>query len=449
MRLRNQFLLTLLGTGALVLLVMASAVQFAFQNSLNQYLEQRLHQRLQLLAAEFADYYANYGSFDGIALRTLVWEAERGSEERLPPDLVLLDEEQSLLFGPPVPPEDLELEPVLVDALLVGWVGLPNSERFREAVEQDFSRRQQRLLLAIALASLALAVVGAWWLSRRLVRPVETVVDLSSRLSRGDYQARVATTRKDELGILIGSMNQLAGTLEQSRDSRQRWLADLSHELRTPVTVLRGELEAIQDGVRELTPARVDSLHREILHLGKLLDDLHDLALADAGALRYRMERAELVSLLQQSAVAIQPQCDDRQQHLQLQLPQAPIYLQGDALRLRQLLDNLLANACKYTDKGGDIRVTLAQEAQQIRLDIEDSAPGVTDAQLPLLFEHLYRTDSARQRATGGAGLGLAICQRIARAHGGQLSAAHSTLGGLHITLLLPTERSAPAGNTT
>src|SRR5690606_20744349 len=138
MRLRNQFLLTLLGTGALVLLVMASAVQFAFQNSLNQYLEQRLHQRLQRPAAEFADAYANYGSVDGIALRTLVWEAERGSEERLPPDVVLLDEEQSLLFGPPVPPEDLELEPVLVDALLVGWVGLPNSERFREAVEQDF-----------------------------------------------------------------------------------------------------------------------------------------------------------------------------------------------------------------------------------------------------------------------------------------------------------------------
>src|SRR5690606_21875780 len=180
MRLRNQFLLTLLGTGALVLLVMASAVQFAFQRSLDQYLEQRQHQRLQLLAAEFGDYYANYGSFDGIALRTLVWEAERGREARLPPDLVLLDEEQSLLFGPPVPPEGLELEAVVVDEQTVGWVGLPNSERFRETVEQDFSRRQQRLLVAIALASLALAVVGAWWLSRRLVRPVETVVALST-----------------------------------------------------------------------------------------------------------------------------------------------------------------------------------------------------------------------------------------------------------------------------
>lgn len=448
MRLRNQFLLTLLGTGALVLLVMASAVQFAFQRSLDQYLEQRQHQRLQLLAAEFGDYYANYGSFDGIALRTLVWEAERGREARLPPDLVLLDEEQSLLFGPPVPPEGLELEAVVVDEQTVGWVGLPNSERFRETVEQDFSRRQQRLLVAIALASLALAVVGAWWLSRRLVRPVETVVALSTRLSQGDYQARVATSREDELGMLISSMNQLAGTLEQSRDSRQRWLADLSHELRTPVTVLRGELEAIQDGVRELTPARIDSLHREILHLGKLLDDLHDLALADAGALRYRMERIELVSLLQQGVAAIQPQCDSRQLQMQLHLLPAPVYLQGDALRLRQLLDNLLANACKYTDEGGEVRVTLAQHAQQIRLDIEDSPPGVTDAQLPLLFDHLYRTDSARQRATGGAGLGLAICQRIADAHGGQLSAAHSSLGGLHITLLLPTELSAPAGNT-
>src|SRR5690606_10953086 len=151
--------------------------------------------------------------------------------------------------------------------------------------------------------------------------------------------------------------------------------ADLSHELRTPVTVLRGELEAIQDGVRELTPARIDSLHREILHLGKLLDDLHDLALADAGALSYRMERTELVSLLQQGVAAIQPQCDSWQLRMQLHLPPAPVYLQGDALRLRQLLDNLLANACKYTDEGGEVRVTLAQHAQQIRLDIEDSPP--------------------------------------------------------------------------
>lgn len=438
MRLRNQFLLTLLATGALVLGLMAVAVQLTFQQSLNQYLGQRQQARLQTLATEFADYYAHYGSFDGIALRTLVWEAEGRGTPGLPRDLVLLDAQRVPVFGPPIPEQELELEPVLVDGLTVGWLGLPNGERFREVLEERFSQRQQRLLLGIALSSLALALVGAWWLSRKLVRPVETVAGFSSRLGNGDYRARLDSSRRDELGVLINSMNQLAATLEQSRSSRQRWLADLSHELRTPVTVLRGELEAIQDGVRELSPARVDSLHREILHLGKLLDDLHDLALADTGALRYRMEPLDLNTLVRAGVDSFRPLFENQRQQVTLALPDAPVMIRGDAVRLRQLLDNLLANSSKYTDEDGQINVTLTPNDDTVELAIEDSAPGVGDEHLPQLFNHLYRVDSSRHRGSGGAGLGLAICQRIAEAHGGHLRATHAGLGGLHMSLTLP-----------
>ena len=446
MRIRYQFLLILSGASLVILLVSLLAAQISFQRSLDRYLGERQEARLQSLSLEFADYYASYGNFDDIGLRTLVWEAERGNGERLPPDLVLMDEERFPIFGPPLPPDALALEPIVVDGSTVGWLGLPNSEQYRQDIEQRFSQRQQRLLWGIAIACLVLALVGAWWLSRALVRPVEALAALSTRLTHGDYHARLAIQRAGEVGELIDNMNRLADALEKNRTSRQRWLADLSHELRTPVTVLRGELEAVQDGVRPLDSARVNSLHNEILHLGKLLDDLHDLALADAGALRYRVEDINLSALVRSSTEAFQPLLAQKNQALSLQLPDTDLHVAGDAVRLRQLLDNLLNNSHKYTHGDGQVRVSLSGDTQQVTLVVEDSAPGVGDDQLPRIFDYLYRVDSSRNRASGGAGLGLAICQRIAEGHGGHLQAAPSSLGGLRITLTLP--RTAPARST-
>lgn len=443
MRIRYQFLLILSGASLVILLVSLLAAQISFQRSLDRYLGERQEARLQSLSLEFADYYASYGNFDGIGLRTLVWEAERGDSERLPPDLVLMDADRFPVFGPPLPPDALALEPIIVDGSTVGWLGLPNSEQHRQAIEQRFSERQQRLLWGIAIACLVLALVGAWWLSRALVRPVEALAALSTRLTHGDYKVRLAIQRAGEVGELIDNMNRLADALEKNRTSRQRWLADLSHELRTPVTVLRGELEAVQDGVRPLDSARINSLHNEILHLGKLLDDLHDLALADAGALRYRVEDINLSALVRSSTQAFQPLLAQKNQALSLQLPATDLHVTGDAVRLRQLLDNLLNNSHKYTHGDGQIRVSLSGDTQQVTLVVEDSAPGVGDEQLPRIFDYLYRVDSSRNRASGGAGLGLAICQRIAEGHGGHLQATPSSLGGLRITLTLP--RTAPA----
>lgn len=446
MRIRYQFLLILSGASLVILLVSLLAAQISFQRSLDRYLGERQEARLQSLSLEFADYYASYGNFDGIGLRTLVWEAERGDSERLPSNLVLMDADRFPVFGPPLPPDALALEPIVVAGSTVGWLGLPNSEQHRQSIEQRFSERQQRLLWGIAIACLVLALVGAWWLSRALVRPVEALAALSTRLTHGDYQARLAIQRAGEVGELIDNMNRLADALEKNRTSRQRWLADLSHELRTPVTVLRGELEAVQDGVRPLDSARINSLHNEILHLGKLLDDLHDLALADAGALRYRVEDINLSALVRSSTEAFQPLLAQKNQALSLQLPATDLHVTGDAVRLRQLLDNLLNNSHKYTHGDGQIRVSLSGDTQQVTLVVEDSAPGVGDEQLPRIFDYLYRVDSSRNRASGGAGLGLAICQRIAEGHGGHLQAAPSSLGGLRITLTLP--RTAASRST-
>ncbi len=433
MRLRNQFLLTLLGASLAILAAMVVLIQFSFERSLEQYLSQRQQALLAGLSQEFADYYSYYGSFDGITLRTLLWNMEAGQERRIPPDLALLDSNHDLIFGPPVPPESLRLHPVTTDQGVVGWVGLPDSPEFREGRARRFEKRQQRLLLSVAVFALLLAAVGAFWLSRRLIRPIEAVAQLSGQLRDGNYHARLESHRRDELGQLINAMNVLADTLATTQQARQRWLADMAHELRTPMTVLRAEIEALQDGVRPLGAEALTRLHQQVLHLSHLLNDLHDLSLADAGALRYQMQTLDLRQLCQQAAATEQ----DRH-HLTLRLPDSPCLIQGDAVRLRQLLDNLLSNSHKYTDAGGTIALSLQCQDGKVRLRLEDSAPGVRDDQLPHLFEYLYRAEASRNRQTGGAGLGLAICERIVDAHQGSIRASHSSLGGLCIEIELP-----------
>ena len=261
-----------------------------------------------------------------------------------------------------------------------------------------------------------------------------TIAGVAALGGRANFIGRV---RDDELGELIRSMNRLAHSLAESSTARERWLADISHELRTPVAVLQGELEALVDGVRAADPARLASLHQEVLHLRRLLDDLHDLAMADAGALRYRFARLDLKALLEDALQAMSGRLADHAHELSLQADAGPMMIEGDATRLRQLIDNLLDNSIKYTDRGGRIEVSLAKTAQGLQLTLADSAPGVAGQHHEQLFERLFRVESSRNRELGGAGLGLALCRRIAEAHGGSISATGSALGGLLITVNL------------
>lgn len=438
MRIRHQFLITLLSASMVILLIILVALQITFHRSLDQYLGQRQQALLADLSVEFADYYANYGSFDGITLRTLIWNLEDKNEQRIPRDLVLMDSDHFPIFGPPVAEEELALHSINVDGNTVGWLGLPNSPEFRESIEKRFEQRQRRTVISVGIAVLLLALFGVWWLSRKLVRPIESIARFSAQLSAGDYQQRLPTQRQDELGELIQSMNGLAHALALGKTSRQRWLADLSHELRTPVTVLQGEIEAMQDGIRPMTTQQLDALYQQVSHLGKLLNDLHDLSLADAGALRYHMAKVDITQLLTQRCNAFRSAFDNTGLQLSYHPSNESLIVHGDALRLSQLVDNLLSNSQKYTASGGEVLLRCSLNENEISIVLEDSAPGVSDEQLPQLFNYLFRGDASRNSDTGGAGLGLAICQRIVEAHQGKISAEHSLRGGLCITVTLP-----------
>jgi two-component system sensor histidine kinase BaeS len=360
-----------------------------------------------------------------------------------PPDLMhrlaLLDTSGELIAGNPAVATDADARalPIEIDHMLAGTLRLQRMPQISNALDLDFARAQMRTALIAALAVLVGAFVLAFALARWLLAPVRALAAGTRALAAGDYAQRIPATRNDELGALATDFNHLATSLERHRDARRQWGADIAHELRTPLSVLRGEIQALQDGVRAPSAHAFDSLYAESERLGKLIEDLYHLALADAGALEYRFEALDAAELVHEAIEMQRNACTDAGLAIEQALVALPP-VRGDARRLAQLLDNLLANARRYTDAPGRIRVELGASGDNARLIVEDTPPGVAVADRPRLFDRLYRVDASRSRAAGGAGLGLAICRAIVDAHGGRIATDASPLGGLRVIVDLP-----------
>lgn len=354
--------------------------------------------------------------------------------------IALLDQHKALVMGYPASPPDAFMQPVKVAGQVVGWLAMTPFQSVTEAGGERLRTYLVRTSIAMGLISLLLAALIAWWIARTFLAPVKKVAAATHRLAAGEYKNRVAVSSNDEVGQLARDFNQLAYTLERNELMRREFMADVSHELRTPLAVLRGELEAIEDGVRTLDQLSMKSLQSEVGLLSKLVDDLYELSLADVGALTYRKSECDMNKLLHACVSMYQERCNARSLRLELELPASAPVVIADAKRLLQLFSNLLENAVRYTDEGGVIRIRAKSDGEWVHVDVLDSGPGVEPEQLPRLFERFYRGEHSRNRASGGAGLGLAICRSIALAHGGTLSADHSPLGGVWLTLRIPAE---------
>lgn len=331
---------------------------------------------------------------------------------------------------------------IRVDVVLNGMaIGELRSEPRRQLttpLATAFSQQQLKTSWTIGACCLLLALGLSIWLARGLLGPVQRMITAVSSLSRGDYsQQLLEENRGDELGALTRDLDRLAATLASNRSSRQRLLADISHELRTPLTVLTGEIEALKDGVRPFDAEQLTSLDQEVSRLRLLIDDLYEFALSDVGGLRYELQAIDLSACVSTAVSAVLPRAE--QQGISLKLAgQNPALLMGDRKRLDQLLRNLLENSLAYTDTPGEIHVAVATQADEVIVTIEDTAPGASVEECDALFDPLYRLDRSRSRHSGGAGLGLAICQNIVTAHDGKLQASPSPFGGIQIVATFP-----------
>lgn len=452
----GKLFLAIFATCIVLLISMHWAVRVSFERGFIDYIKHGNEQRLTMLGDALGEQYALHGNWhflrnnDRFVFQILrSFEHDKDDDKPgpgMPPhgwrtQFWVVDQNATVLVGPRGPiPHDGTRRPIRVKGEEVGAVIASPVERLTRNTDINFDKQQRRTSWLIVALSTLLAALATFTLARGLLAPVKRLVEGTHKLAAGDFSTRVAATSEDELGKLAQDFNQLASTLEKNQQMRRDFMADISHELRTPLAVLRGELEAIQDGVRQFTPESVASLQAEVGTLTKLVDDLHQLSMSDEGALAYQKTAVDLIPLLEVAAGAFRERFASRGLTIQLSLPDS-ITVFGDRDRLMQLFNNLLENSLRYTDSGGGLQISAGLHDKRVWVTFADSAPGVSDDQLQKLFARFYRAEGSRNRASGGSGLGLAICVNIVDAHNGHIQAAHSPFGGVSITVDLPLER--------
>lgn len=288
------------------------------------------------------------------------------------------------------------------------------------------------------LVGIGLALVLAFFLSRRITAPVQSLVTAARNLGKGDFSQRAAVKSRDELGELATAFNSMAAELEKADKLRRDLVADVAHELRTPLSNIKGYLEGIQDGVVEADDATLKLIYEEVQLLSRLVDDLHELALAESGGLSLDRQVCDIGDIVRDVAGAMGYQAAAKGLKLHLEMPEIAATAFVDGQRIGQVVRNLLGNAINFTPEGGEITISVGQTKDGVSVSVADSGPGIPPEDLPYIFERFYRVDKARSRATGGSGLGLTIAKRLIEAHGGQLTAESTPGKGSVFTIKLP-----------
>ena len=341
--------------------------------------------------------------------------------------------------GDRIPPEELKQSiPIIVNGQEVGFVLNSNSPLTRDVNSERFLAQANRNLFIAALGGGALALILAILLARTLTQPLRELTVAIRAMSQGSLQQHVTVRSQDELGELATSFNQLSADLHRANQARQQMTADIAHDLRTPLSIIIGYLEALHSGVLDSSPARIEAMYTEARHLQHLVEDLRTLSLADAGTLTLHRQSLSPQALLERAANTYQLSAQQKNIDLQVQVDANIPDLQIDPERMAQVLGNLLSNALRYTPTGGRITLTAKRSAGPVQLQIQDTGVGIAPEARPHIFDRLYRGDAARTEATGESGLGLAIAKSIVEAHGGTIVVDSEVGRGTTFTITLP-----------
>ncbi len=310
--------------------------------------------------------------------------------------------------------------------------------------ERAFTSTVTRSLWEAAAVGAAAALILGLLLMRGITRPLQRLAAATRRIAEGNLTERVEKTSQDAIGRLAASFNDMAESLEQATENQKQLIADISHELRSPITVLRSSLEAMRDHLVEPDDTTIAGLHDRVLLTARLVDDLQQLALADAGRLSIHQETVDLGALVNAIAEMIGVQLEDAGIRLEMSASTELPTVQGDRHRIEQALFNLLSNALRHTPEGGTISIRTRLADGDVVVSVCDTGAGVAGGDLPHVFERFYRADASRDRATGGSGLGLAIAKALIEAHGGRIWVENQPTGGACFRFSLPASGHEP-----
>jgi signal transduction histidine kinase len=310
--------------------------------------------------------------------------------------------------------------PISLDGRVIGVLYL-DPLRSRADPEQAFLSAVRRSVIFGALAAGLAALIVTFGLAGGILGPIQRLRVAAERMSQGDLTVRVPEEPRDEIGQLAVAFNTMAGSLAEQEQLRRNMVNDVAHELRTPLTNLRGYLEAARDGLVQPDTALVDNLYEETMLLNRLVRDLQELALADAGRLNLQRAPVALSSIIDQAVTISRPQAEARGLLLDVAVPAHLPVLEVDQGRVGQVLRNLLSNSFAYTPAGGKVTLSAEVSDREVTISVTDTGEGIPPESLPHVFERFYRVDESRARHTGGAGLGLAIVKQLVEAHGGRV----------------------------
>lgn len=457
--------LLLLAQSLVVVVAFCLLVGWAFNQGFAKYTNQFNDQPAQALAQLLTAEYAHSGSWNALLqnrtrwaelamvasghhlqnvdeLRTL-FDVFRGDDfpadlgAPLPLRFVLFDPAHRVLLGRPARGATFREWSIRNPrGELVGILAVPQNKP--SFYDLQFRQRFLTGLEVMIAGSVLVAMIPALFIARLVTRQVNAIGGAARTLAAGRAPAPLVAESNDELGELAQDFNELSAALMRHQHLQRQWLAEISHELRTPVANLMAEAEAVMDGVRPPSRECFQSLFEECRRLARLIEDLQQLSLLDGRMVTLHMAPVNVEALLAGCVRASQARLDLRRMQAQTRVAEPTrTYVTGDSTRLQEVFMNLLENSLRYSDEGGCVRLSAVAEGEQVHITYEDSSPGVSEQELGQLFRRLYRGDASRSRANGGAGLGLAIVQSIVLAHKGTIGVARSALGGLRFDILL------------
>lgn len=445
-------------TALLVVATMAVLIASSMRDGFSQYLLRGelvgLQHLSETLAEQHDDTQPGWPQFQNSPTAWLTFTEEHFREWRgqTPPKapmpigerLSLLDAAGQLIIGPSFDENPSERRAIYgLDqpnpTRPIGWLGLSAPPGAPSVTDAFYLRGQIQSLVLASLIAIAISTLAALLLARQFLAPIHALEAGAKTLASGDYAARIPNDRNDELGQLIDHYNDLALSLEAAEIAEKQWVSDTSHELQTPLAVLRAQIEAVQDGVRNADEKTLAAMHGAVLRLTRLVNDLRMLSRDREHGFHAQSQPEHIAQILDDASTAIAKRFKAAELEFSQQV-ETPLIVNCDAQRIRQVIDNLLENALRYTDAPGSVRLSAWAAGSSVHIKLSDTAPAPSADAMPQLFDRFYRQDASRSRALGGSGLGLSICKAIVTAHGGSITAAPSDMGGLDVQITLPTQ---------
>jgi signal transduction histidine kinase len=396
----------------------------------------------QILSRLYLYYWGQALSWEGV--QSVVEDTSRVSGTRIilvgVNGTVIADSQGKLLgeyYNPDLPDSPIEL---YLYTTFLGKVYIspdPKAEPYIAPFRRLSTSINRSLLLGGSVA-IVIALILTFVLSRRMTSPIGVLAKATRRLGRGDLSQRVQFHGKGEVAALAQAFNSMATDLEHAEQLRRNLVADVAHELRTPISNIQGYLEAIRDRVVKPNAATIHSLNEEAALLSRLVNELQELSLAEAGELKLVYQAEDIAKLVKQAVTPWQPKVATKEISLSLDLPNNLPLVNIDWQRVNQVLHNLLENAVAHTHKGGTISVAAITQGDWVEVCVSDTGEGIPAEDLPHIFERFYRVDKSRARVTGGSGLGLTIAKRLVEAHGGTITVQSELGKGSRFSFSLP-----------